>query len=258
MDLGLHDKVFFVAGSSRGIGLAIATSALREGARVAITGRASADVERAERSLAETFGRDRVFGFAGDLTDGGTIARALDAVRARWGAVDCAVANVGSGTARPGWELSADDWDAAYRMNLWGSVRLAEAVLPYFSAEKRGVLVFMASIVALESVSAPLSYASAKAALVNYSKNLARQVGPSGVRVVTVAPGNILFPGGTWEQKLAQDRPRFEHYVQTEVALQRFGTPEEVADVTVFLASDRAKFVAGSCVVVDGGQTRSV
>src|SRR5262249_49485192 len=97
-----------------------------------------------------------------------------------------------------------------------------------------------------------------KAAVLSYGKNLARQLGPQGVRVNCVAPGNILFPGGSWEKKFAQQREHFQRYIETEVPLQRFGSPEEIADVVVFLASDRAAFVTGACVVADGGQTRSL
>ena len=88
-------------------------------------------------------------------------------------------------------------------------------------------------------------------------KSLARLAAPKGVRVNAVVPGNIIFPGGTWETKLAERREVFEHYIQSEVPLQRFGRPEEIADVVVFLASERASFITGACVVVDGGQTKS-
>jgi 3-oxoacyl-[acyl-carrier protein] reductase len=88
-------------------------------------------------------------------------------------------------------------------------------------------------------------------------KSLSRLVGPQGVRVNAVAPGNVLFPGGTWERRLAERREFFEQYIQSEVPLQRFGRPEEIADAVVFLASERASFITGACLVMDGGQTRS-
>ena len=88
-------------------------------------------------------------------------------------------------------------------------------------------------------------------------KSLSRLVGPQGVRVNAVSPGNVLFPGGSWEKKLVDRREFFEEMIQREVPLQRFASPEEIANVVVFLASERASFVTGSSVVVDGGQTRS-
>ena len=258
MDLRLADRAAFVGGSSRGIGRAVARAFLAEGARVTLTGRDPGPLGETAAELAAEFGAGRVHAFAGDMTDADTIERALGESRGRWGAVDCLVANVGSGTARPGWQLTQEDWDAAFLTNFRGSVRLAEAALPAMVEAGRGSVVLVASIVGLESVNAPLTYSAAKAALVNYGKNLARQVGASGVRVNCIAPGNVLFPGGSWERKLAERREFFERYVEAEVPLRRFGTPEEIADLVVFLSSERASFITGSCVVADGGQTRGV
>lgn len=256
MDLGLQDKIAFVAGSSRGIGRAIARGFLQEGARVAITGRNAAALTATAEELIGEFGADRVLSHSGDLSDAEQIATALALTTARWGGIDCLVANIGSGTARPGWDQGQAEWDRVFEGNLWASVRLVEAALPTMLEAGGGSITLISSIVGLESVNAPLTYSAAKAALVNYTKNLARQIGGDGPRVNTVAPGNILFPGGSWERKLAQDSEKFQKYVETEVPQQRFGRPEEIADVVVFLASQRASFVTGACVVADGGQTR--
>ena len=105
---------------------------------------------------------------------------------------------------------------------------------------------------------APLPYSAAKAALINLSKNLARQAGPHNVRVNCVAPGNILFPGGSWEKHLEARAEEVHRFIQTEVPLRRFGRPEEIADAIAFLCSDRSSFITGACIVADGGQTRSL
>jgi 3-oxoacyl-[acyl-carrier protein] reductase len=134
---------------------------------------------------------------------------------------------------------------------------LVQQVLPEMTRSRQGSIVLVASIVGLESTSAPLPYSAAKAALVSYGKNLARQVGTFNVRVNSVAPGNILFPGGSWERHLSERRDEVLQQIESEVPLRRFGQPEQVADLIVFLSSDRAAFITGSCVVVDGGQMRS-
>ena len=256
MDLHLADKVAFIAGSSRGIGRAIAYAFLIEGGRVVVTGRQAGSLTQAVADFEAGFGQDRVLAFHGDLTQAEQISAALTHTRERWGEIDILVANIGSGTARSGWQLSQTDWDTNFEINLWSSVRLVEAVLPTMVEAKRGAIIFINSIVGLESLNAPLNYSAAKAALVSYNKNLARQVGEYGVRVNCVAPGNILFPGGSWEKKIAEKPEFFRRYIETEVPLQRFGTPEEIADLVVFLASDRAAFITGACFVADGGQTR--
>ena len=257
MDLDLTDKVAFVAGSSRGIGKAIACQFLAEGGRVVITGRQAEAVTETVELLAAEGDAGRVLGCPGDLLQPEVISEVLAQVHARWGDVDCLVANVGSGTAKPGWDLNESDWQTVFNQNFWASRRLVEAVLPGMVRNQGGSLVFISSIVGVESVNAPLPYSAAKAAVISYGKNLARQVGPHEVRVNCVAPGNILFPGGTWEKKLAGQPDRFQRYIESEVPLKRFGTPEEIAALVVFLSSERAAFITGACVVADGGQTRS-
>ena len=257
MDLGLHDKVAFIAGSSRGIGLAIARAFLREGAKVIITGRNAESLEKASALLAAEAEAQRVFSIRGDMTDPTDIRRALDETVATFGGIDAVVANVGSGIARGGWDLSLDDWQSALSINLLGSMALASAALPHLIARGGGSLTFISSIVGCEAINAPVTYSAAKAAVQSAMKSLSHLVGSHGVRVNAVAPGNVLFPGGTWERKSAERREFFEQYIQSEVPLQRFGRPEEIADAVVFLASERASFITGACLVVDGGQTRS-
>lgn len=257
MDLELTNRVALVAGSSRGIGKAIAGALAREGCRVAVTGRDQTVVDETVLEIGQLTEPSRVAGVIGDLTETQAIARAIAAVRERWGSIDVLVANIGSGTARGGWNLEDDDWQRAFEVNLHASRRLVEAALPSMLEARRGSIVLVASIVALESVNAPLTYSAAKAALVSYAKNLARLIARRGVRVNAVAPGNILFDGGSWATKVAERREQVERYIDAEVPAGRFGRPEEIADAVTFLASDRASFITGACLVADGGQTRS-
>ena len=115
----------------------------------------------------------------------------------------------------------------------------------------------MASIAGVEALETPLPYAAAKAAVIALAKGLARDLASQAIRVNAIAPGNILAPGGPWEQRLQRDRAAVEAYIAREVPLRRFGTPEEIADAVAFLVSERASFITGTCLVADGGQTRS-
>lgn len=256
VNLQLTDRVAFVAGSSRGIGKAIATALLREGCRVCITGRDRTALEEANQSLQHQFG-DRVRCVSGDLTDVSVIDAALKSVERLWGGVDILIANLGSGRGTPGWKQDPGEWERLFNLNFFGSVRLAQACIPYLQP-RGGNILFVASIVAVEASSAPLPYSAAKAALVNYSKNLSRAVAAVGIRVNCIAPGNVLFPGGSWERHLQDRREEVEKYISTEVPQKRFGTPEEIADLAAYMVSPVSSFATGQCYIIDGGQTRRV
>ena len=257
MDLQLKDRVALVAGSSRGIGKAIAAALLREGCRVCITGRDAAALQQAAGELRSAFSNASLMEFAGDLTSALVIAGALDAVCREWEPVDTLVANLGTGSGKPGWQQDEAEWERLFNLNFFGSVRLAQAAIPHMQA-RGGSILFISSIVAVEATPAPLPYSAAKAALLNYAKNLSRIVASDKIRVNCIAPGNILFPGGSWEQHLNNRRESVERYIEQEVPLKRFGTPEEIADFAAFVVSPVSRFTTGACYVVDGGQTRTI
>jgi 3-oxoacyl-[acyl-carrier protein] reductase len=258
MDLDLKDRVILVAGSSRGIGKATARAFLAEGCRTIITGRNTESLMETKLEFEREFRADQVMACTGDMSQTEVIRTVLDQIRSRWGVLDGLVANIGSGRGTPGWKLTEADWQKAFDVNLWGSSRLVTEALPEMMQARHGSVVLVVSIVGLESTPAPMPYSAAKAALVNFGKNLARSVGSSNVRVNCVAPGNVLFSGGSWEKHLAERGEEVMRYIKTEVPLQRFGQPEEIANVIVFLSSDRASFITGACVVADGGQTRGI
>jgi 3-oxoacyl-[acyl-carrier protein] reductase len=257
MDLGLESKTVFIAGSTRGIGLAIARGFLREGASVVITGRTMESLEKAKAMLVTEADENRILAIKGDMTVPSDIHRAIEESIEIFGKVYCVIANVGSGVGRAGWDLGIEDWQSGLQVNLYGAIFLVQVVMDHLIKQGEGSMIFISSIAGCEALSAPLPYSAAKAALINITKNLSRMVGPHGIRVNAVAPGNVLFPGGSWEKKLNENREFFEDYIRREVPLQRFGRAEEVADAVVYLASKRASFVTGACVVLDGGQTRS-
>jgi 3-oxoacyl-[acyl-carrier protein] reductase len=259
MDLKLKDKVVFVAGSSRGIGRAIAAALLAEGAQVVLTGRDLGSLEIARVQLSADTGSDKILAIPGDFADTAVIEAAFRRTIDVFGRIDHLIANLGTGSGKPGWDHADEEWQRLFEMNFFASVRLTQAVLPHLLANAEGgSILYIASIVAVEATPAPLPYSAAKAALVNYAKNLARQVGSQKLRVNTIAPGNIFFPGGSWERHLANRPEAVEQMLKTEVPQQRFGTPEEIASLAAWLCSAAAGFATGSCFVMDGGQTRVI
>jgi len=256
MELGLANKSVIVSGSSRGIGLAIARSFLAEGSRVVLTGRDPTSLDTARAGLTQDYGKDSITSHAGDMTDPDVIAATLNLGEKAFGGIDAVIANIGNGSGTQGWNLTQTDWQGMIQTNLTGSMLLASAAVPFLKQRGNASITFISSIAGCEAIPAPIPYSAAKAALQHAAKNLARQLGSDGIRVNTVAPGNVLFPGGVWDRKLKEDTSAVAQYLKAEVPLQRFANPSEIADAVVFLSSDKATFITGSLLVVDGGQTR--
>ena len=258
MDLNLKDKVVLIAGSSKGIGFSIAEKFLDEGAKVTITGRNQSDVNLAVEQLSNSQTVERIFGFSGDLTKTSDIELIVNAILSKWTKIDILAANIGSGRGNPGWDVNQPEWNNFFQMNLSGSYRLAQRIIAYMINDKiEGAIIFTSSIAGLENLGAPMPYEISKAGLLVMSKYLARHLANHQIRINSVVPGNILFPGSTWENKLKQDYEGTMSYIKSEVPLQSFGTPEDVANAILFLSSDKARFITGTHLVVDGGQTKS-
>ena len=257
MDLGLKGRTIFVAGASRGIGLGIVEACLAEGAKVAITARGAEALEETRERLAGQYGEDSLWAMAGDLRQTAVIEKALAGAEKALGPIYGSVANVGLHPCPPGMEVDDDTWDAGFTQNLTSAWRLARGAWRLMAPRGEGSVLMISSIAGLGALGTPLTYGTAKAAMNHLGKELAKITGPSGVRVNTIAPGNIIFPGGSWQERM--DGPRaanWQRWIDREVPMKRYGLPEEIGSVAAFLMSPKASFVHGTVVPVDGGQTR--
>ncbi|MDE0031085.1 MAG: SDR family oxidoreductase [Deltaproteobacteria bacterium] len=255
MDLGLTGKVAMITGASRGIGKDIARGLAAEGCRLSVCARGREDLEETARELR---GRGaEVLASALDVTDEEAARAWFAETRERFQAVDILINNVGG--SRPGGNLSAsgEDWQSGFALNFFSALDLCRVVVPSMRERKHGCVINIASIYGREW-GGPMTYNAAKAAMISLSKEMARELAPDGVRVNSVAPGSILFPGGSWDRRRREQPVEIAAFVERELPAGRFGKPEEVADVVVFLASERANWISGACINVDGCQSRSL
>ncbi len=253
MDLHLDGKVALITGGSRGIGQAIAAHLSAEGARVGICGR---DPEALDLAAAELrHGGAEVFPFAADVTRAGEVERFVDAAAEALGGVDLLVANVGGTVGGGLLDSTPEDWAQTFDLNTGHAVRAIRAAVPHLRRSDGGSVVIVSSISASKP-SPRAQYGAAKAAEIYLASAFARELAPFNVRVNAVSPGSVLFSGGGWDGYSQQHPEDFAEFVRRDFPAGRLGTVDEVADVVTFLLSDRASWINGTNIAVDGAQNR--
>ncbi len=252
MELGLAGKTALVTGSSRGIGRAIGLALAKEGVRVAFSSRGGPDLDAAIAAAGSG-----AVAVTGDLSTAEGAEKISRDALAALGGVDILVNNVGGSGARRFFpDSDEDDLQSTLDKNLWPAFRLSRALIPSMQSRGGGAIVMITSIWGRESGGGP-SYNVAKAAEMSLAKAMARDLAKDNIRVNSVAPGSVLFPGGSWERRQKADPEGIAAFVARDLPFGRFGRPEEIADVVCFLCSPRASWVAGACITVDGGQSRA-
>jgi 3-oxoacyl-[acyl-carrier protein] reductase len=250
MDLHLGGKAAIVTGSSRGLGLASAKALASEGCRVCLCARGKAALEAA---AAEVPGAIAV---AADLSTAAGAATVVDAALAAYGAIDILINNVATAKGTDIVNTPDGEWQEAFDQTLYPAIRMSRLVVPHMRKQGGGAIIMIASIWGRES-GGRMVYNAVKAAEISLAKAMAQQLARDNIRVNSVAPGSILFSGGSWDRRQKDDPAGIAEFIKAELPFGRFGRAEEVGDAVAFLASSRASWISGACVTVDGCQSRS-
>ncbi len=252
MDLRISGKVAVVGGASRGIGLAIARGLADEGARVVMAARGEEGLMAAAERL-QSAGAE-VLPVVCDLADDASVNKLVARAMEHFGRVDILVSNASALAIGP----ARSDWEAGIAVDLLGAVRLVEAAMPGMRAQGSGSVLFVSSGSGVEATpGADFAYTTVKAALIAYAKKLAVVEARNGIRVNAILPGSTDFPGGMWDM-MRQHQPAIYEMVRSSIPFGRLGVPEEVADAAVWLVSERAAWVTGVALSVDGGQAKGI
>ena len=258
MNLELSEKIAIVTGSSKGLGLATARALVEEGCRVTICARGEATLGDAAAELnALASGPGRVLAVAADLAT----AQGVETVVARtvetFGGLDILVNNVGVARGAGIVDTSDAEWQESFDQTLFPAVRASRLAVPQMRKRGGGAIVMIASIWGRES-GGRMTYNAVKAAEISLAKAMAQQLARDNIRVNSVAPGSIRFPGGSWDRRVLDDPDGMAEFVRRELPFGRFGRPDEVGAVVAFLVSARASWISGASVTVDGCQSRSL
>jgi len=265
LDLQLTGKAAIVTGSSRGLGLASARALAAEGCRVCLCARGAEALEQAAAELRGARGvagrpagvsSPEIIAVTADLSTAAGAEKVVAAALEAFGAIDILVNNVGTAKGTDIVNTADDEWQEAFDQTLYPAIRMSRLVVPHMRTRGGGAIVMIASIWGRES-GGRMVYNAVKAAEISLAKAMAQQLARDGIRVNSVAPGSILFPGGSWEKRVQADPAAMAEFVRRELPFGRFGRAEEVGDVVAFLASPRASWISGSSVTVDGCQSRS-
>jgi 3-oxoacyl-[acyl-carrier protein] reductase len=257
MDLRLRDKVALVTGSSRGLGLACARALVEEGCLVCLSARGEEQLLRAGAQLATVAGSaDRVTATRADLSTPEGAESAVSHAVGMFGGLDILVNNVGRAAGADILGTSDAEWQAAVDETLFPAIRASRLAVPHLRRRGGGAIVMIASIYGREA-GGRMTYNAVKAAEISLAKAMAQQLAPDNIRVNSVAPGSILFEGGSWWKRRERDPEGIAEFVKRELPFGRFGRADEVGAVVAFLASEKASWISGACLPVDGCQGRS-
>lgn len=251
MNIDFKNKLVLVTGSSKGLGYNIAKTFLKLGATVISNSRAQ------NFKNFQKLKQEKSFYYPADLSDFSQAKGLLDKISDKHGEIDIIICNVGDGKQTNKDDDSSFEIKTMLNNNLFTTINIVSIAKDYMK-NKNSSIVCISSICGIEVLGAPVGYNVSKAALNMYIKSMSKKLSKFNIRINGIAPGNLLFEGSTWESKIKNDKISVMEMINKEVALKKFGIPQDITNFVVFLSSQFASFSTGEIFVIDGGQLRSL
>lgn len=240
-------KVALVTASSSGIGKSIAKQLLRANYIVYINGHTKEKLE----SILNKIDNKYLKFIHCDISNENEIKQSLEKIFEIEGRIDLIVSNLGSGKSIPGYNVNINEYKRIFEINFFSAVSLSTNAVEYLKLTK-GNIVFISSIAGCESINAPIPYSTAKTALISYSKSLSKEIAKYNIRVNCISPGNVIFKGSTWDEKIKKDKDLVKKYINEKVALKKFIKPKDIAKAVIFLENNNS--ITGTNIIIDAGQ----
>ena len=262
MDLGIKDKVAIVCASSKGLGKAVALGLAREGVKLTLCARGKGDLDKTADEIASETGAD-VLAIECDVSKTADIKKVVDETVKKYKRIDILVNNAGGPPTGTFLDFSLDDWQKAIELNLLSTITFSREALPFMKEQKWGRIINITSVAVKQPIDGLILSNTARAGVIGLAKTLSNEFGPYNITVNNVCPGRILTDRIT---HLASEKAKREGTsvedaltaMETDVPLRRIGRPEELASLVVFLASEKASYITGTTIQVDGGLTKGL
>ncbi len=262
MDLGIKDKVAIVGASSKGLGKAVALGLAREGVKLTLCARGKGDLDKTADEIASETGAD-VLAIECDVSKTADINKVVDETVKKYKRIDILVNNAGGPPTGTFLDFSLEDWQKAIELNLFSTITFSRAALPFMKEQRWGRIINITSVAVKQPIDGLILSNTARAGVIGLAKTLSNEFGPYNITVNNVCPGRILTDRIT---HLAGEKAKREGTsvedaltaMETDVPLRRIGKPEELASLVVFLASEKASYITGTTIQVDGGLTKGI
>ena len=253
----LHDKIYVISGASSGIGYAISESILENGGKILITGKSKKKLNDCHSKLKEKFDHNKILKQSGDLNLKSTYRKINNLlIKNKWKKISGIVANAGKINNKKN-TIKKEDIEWYLNANFFISNQFVENFLNKFNCHQSSI-VFISSIASDLNIKSPFGYSASKLLINHYSKYLSNHLSMKKIRVNTISPGNIYFKNSNWEKKIKKNTKRVKNYINDNVPLRRFGTPNEIADLVIYLFSKSSSFINGANITCDGGQIKNL